>query len=63
MGFSACYRQSKNNDMKEKKSDTNLLLGDPETRMCEMPTNETKVTRQETDDLSEKQIKVIPFCI
>ncbi len=61
MGFSTCQGQSKRIDMKEKTSNTNPLLCDLETGMCEMPTNETTSATSKKAHTTEKQIRVVYF--
>lgn len=57
MSFSACQGQSKTKNMKN----TNPLLCNPKTGLCEMPTNETNSTIQKPTPSTKKQIKVVYF--
>lgn len=58
MSITTCQGQSKNNEMK---NETNPLLCDPQTGMCEIPDNDKKNSTSEVVANTEKQIKVIYF--
>jgi len=61
ISLSACQGQSKTNDMNEKASTSNPLLCDPETGVCEVPTNETSDTPQKIAEVDNKKIRVVYF--
>lgn len=60
MGFSACQGQ-KIRDMKTETSNTNPLLCDIETGICEIPGNKTKDTSLDATQPTKKRIKVVYF--
>ena len=61
MSFAACQEQTKTTVMKEEIKNTNPLLCDPETGVCEIPTTNTDSSTQTTSPNSEKQVKLIYF--
>ncbi len=61
LSFTACQGQQKINDMKNETTNTNPLLCDPETGMCEVPNNETKDVTSNVAQTSDKKVKLVYF--
>nr|WP_321285724.1 DsbA family protein [uncultured Sunxiuqinia sp.] len=58
--ITACQSQQKRKDMKKKTTNTNPLLCDLETGMCEMPINETADSTK-IHQSTDKKIKIVYF--
>lgn len=61
LSFIACQGQKKTNDMNNKAENTNPLLCDPDTGMCEMPNIETKEGTSKATKANTKKVKLVYF--
>lgn len=61
LSVTACQGQSKTKNMNNETSKNNPLLCDPETGMCEIPSNEAKDSIAKIVQSTEKQVRVVYF--
>lgn len=61
LSFTASQGQQKTKDMKNETKNTNPLLCDPQTGMCEMPNNKTNDTIAKVAQATNKKVKLVYF--
>lgn len=61
LNFTACTVQQNKSEMKNKTTNTNPLLCDPDTGMCEMPNTETKEATSEVIESNNKKVQLVYF--
>jgi predicted DsbA family dithiol-disulfide isomerase len=61
LNITACTGQQKKSEMTNKMTNTNPLLCDPDTGMCEIPNTETKEDTSKVTKANNKKVKLVYF--